>query len=410
MTRTADFLIVGAGIVGLTIALELKRRYPAASVLVLEKEDQPGRHSSGRNSGVLHSGIYYPPQSLKARVCSEGARELADYCLERGLPLVRIGKILTPPRAEDGAQLDLLEARAAANRVEVERLDSAQLARLEPEARSATGEALFVPGTSVVSSGAVLGSIVADARSAGIEIVCGGRIDAVRADARELDWAGERISYGHAVNTAGLHADSVAHLFGTGRDYSLLPFKGIYWKLDPASGIAINHLVYPVPDLRVPFLGVHTTTAIDGTVYVGPTAVPAFGRENYRGLAGVTARELVRIGASLARQYVSGHDGFRRLAWQEGRRYFKPWFAEAARALLPRLRPEHLLASSKVGIRAQMLDRKSGRLVTDFLVERGPGSTHVLNAISPAFTSAFPLARHICDSFIEPALDGADRP
>jgi L-2-hydroxyglutarate oxidase LhgO len=189
-------------------------------------------------------------------------------------------------------------------------------------------------------------------------------------------------------------------MFGSGPRYTLLPFKGIYWKLDPASGININHLIYPVPDLRVPFLGVHTTTAIDGTVYVGPTAVPAFGRENYRGTEGVTARELVRIGSHLARQYLSGRDGFRRLAWQEGRRYFKPWFADAARAILPRLRPEHLLPCTKVGIRAQMLDKETGRLVTDFLVEEGPASTHVLNAISPAFTSSFPLARHICDEFV----------
>src|SRR5205085_11929633 len=133
---------------------------------------------------------------------------------------------------------------------------------------------------------------------------------------------------------------------------------------------------------------------------VGPTAVPAFGRENYRGLSGVTPSELVRIGSHLARQYLSGRDGFRRLAWQEGRRYFKPWFAEAARAILPRLRPEHLLPSTQAGIRAQMLDKETGSLVTDFLVEKGRSSTHVLNAISPAFTSAFPLARHICDDWV----------
>lgn len=396
--RTADFVVVGAGIVGLTIALELKRRQPAARILLLEKEPAPGRHSSGRNSGVLHSGIYYPPASLKARVCGQGAREMADYCRARGLPLDRIGKVLLPLRAEDAGQLDLLEQRAAANGVDVVRIDEAGLKELEPEARSATGEALFVPGTSVVSSADVLASIVGDARDAGIEILCGGTLDAVSAGKSELVWAGERIGYGHAVNAAGLHADSVAQMFGIGHRYTLLPFKGIYWKLDPDSGIDIRHLVYPVPDLRVPFLGVHTTTAIDGTVYVGPTAVPAFGRENYRGLQGVSGDELFRILAQLGRQYASGEGGFRRLAWQEGRRYFKRWFAEAARQLLPRLRPEHLLPCAKVGIRAQMLDKQSGALVTDFLVESGPGSTHVLNAISPAFTSAFPFARHVCDT------------
>jgi L-2-hydroxyglutarate oxidase len=397
--RRADYLIVGAGIVGLTIALELKRRRPGAVILVLEKEPAPGRHSSGRNSGVLHSGIYYPAGSLKAQLCGQGAREMAAYCQARRLPLHRIGKILVPASAEDAPQLDLLEQRAAANGVEVQRLDRQQLARKEPEAGSATGEALFVPGTSVVGSAEVLACIAADAAAAGIEILCGGTLQSVDPGQRTLVWAGEAMSYGHAINCAGLHADSVAQMFGAGRAYTLLPFKGLYWKLDPASGIRINHLIYPVPDLRVPFLGVHTTTASDGSVYLGPTAVPAFGRENYRGLTGVTAPELARILRLLAGQYLSGRDGFRRLAWQEGRRYFKPWFAAAARAIVPSLRAGDLLPSTKVGIRAQMLDRRSGRLVTDFLIEEGPGSTHVLNAVSPAFTSAFPLARHVCDRY-----------
>lgn len=403
MARTADYLIIGAGIVGLTIALELKRRNPGASVLVLEKEPEPGRHSSGRNSGVLHSGIYYPPGSLKAQVCGQGCLEMIAYCEERGLPIDRIGKVLVPVREEDGPQLDVLEQRGAANGVATERLDSKQLAAMEPEARSATGEALFVPITSVVSSAAVFASVLADVRAAGIELICGGSLASVDEEARSLVFGGERIDYGHAVNTAGLHADSVAQRFGVGRHYTLLPFKGIYWKLDPAADLRINHLIYPVPDLRVPFLGVHTTTAIDGTVYIGPTAVPAFGRENYRGWQDVAPRELARILGLIAGQYASGRDGFRRLAWQEGRRYFRRWFAEAGRALLPRLQPEHLLPCEKVGIRAQMLDRRTGRLVTDFVVEQGPSSTHVINAISPAFTSAFPLARHVCDAFIETA-------
>ena len=400
MARTADFLVIGAGIVGLTIALELKRRHPGASVVVLEKEPEPGRHSSGRNSGVLHSGIYYPPDSLKAQVCRQGCLEMIAYCEERGLPLNRIGKVLVPLRAEDGPQLDLLEQRGAANGVATERLDAAGLAQIEPEARSATGQALLVPITSVVSSAAVFASVMAEAEAAGIDILCGRQLGDVLAEERVLTFGGEPVAYGHAINTAGLHADSVAQRFGVGRRYTLLPFKGLYWRLDPAAGIALNHLVYPVPDLRVPFLGVHTTTAIDGTIYIGPTAVPAFGRENYRGWQGVSPGELAHILGLIAGQYASGRDGFRRLAWQEGRRYFRRWFAEAARALLPRLRPEHLLPCDKVGIRAQMLDRRSRRLVTDFVVEQGVSSTHVINAISPAFTSAFPLARHVCDAFL----------
>lgn len=399
---TTDFLIIGGGVVGLSIARELKLRDRSRSITVLEKEPAPGLHSSGRNSGVLHSGIYYPPTSLKARVCAAGAREMAEYCSANGLPLDRRGKVLVPVNEADGAQLDVLMERGRVNGVTVQRLSASELAELEPEARSATGEALWVPSTAVGSAAAVMKHLAAECQSLGIDIRCNTRITQVKSDSGAVRLRdGSQISFGHAINSAGLHADTVAHWFGVGRQYAMVPFKGLYWKLDPASGIDIRHLIYPVPDLRVPFLGVHTTTSYDGTVYLGPTAVPALGRENYRGLQGVTFKDAVRIGALLVRQYAAGRDGFRRLAWQEGRRYFKRWFAEAAQALLPRLRTEHLLACDKAGIRAQLYDRESGRLVNDFVVERGPASTHVLNAISPAWTSAFPFARYVVDQYVE---------
>lgn len=400
--HTADFLIIGGGVVGLTIARELKLRWPDQSVIVLEKEPAPGMHSSGRNSGVLHSGIYYPPDSLKAKVCGRGAIEMAAYHEEHKLRLDRRGKILVVTNEFDAPQLDLLQARASQNGIQAERIDAQQLSELEPEARSATGDALWVPGTSVGSPLAMMEVLRNEIEKMEVGLRCNTSIAQVRATEKTLLLQdGTRLGYGHVINAAGLHADRVAHQFGCGLNYTLLPFKGIYWKLDPSAGIRINHLVYPVPDLGMPFLGVHTTTTTDGVTYLGPTAVPAFGRENYRGLEGITPHGLARIVAILARQYLSGKDGFRRLALQEGPRYFKPWFAQAARAILPRLRSAHLLPSEKIGIRAQMFDKQAGRLVTDFLVERGPASTHILNTISPAWTSAFPFARHICDNFIE---------
>lgn len=399
--KTTDFLVIGAGVVGLAIARELKTRYPDQSVLVLEKEVSPAKHSSGRNSGVLHSGIYYSPDSLKAKVCVRGSIEMAEFCRENGLTCHGIGKVLVPVRAEDGPQLDLLAERAQANGVRAEYLDQQQLAELEPETRSATGKALFVPATAVVNPKAVMAALVEDLERKGVEVRCGAELISVDPIGKRAQLSSACIPYGHAFNAAGLHADRIAHLFNMGRRYTLLPFKGLYWRLDPGAGFQIRHLIYPVPDLRVPFLGVHTTTNADGKIYIGPTAVPAFGRENYRGIQGVSGDELVRIGSLLGRQFYHGHDGFRQLAWQEGRRYFKPWFAQAAQALLPRLKAEHLQPSDKVGIRAQMLDRKTSRLVTDFVIERGQGSTHVLNAISPAFTSAFPFARLVLDQFME---------
>ena len=396
-----DFLIIGAGIVGITIARELKIRYPESQVTILEKEGSPGKHSSGRNSGVLHSGIFYPEDSLKAHVSVQGAREMAEYCLSRGLPLDRRGKILLPTRLEDSSQLDVLEERARANNVYVERIDEKTLKEMEPETRSATGEALWVPSTAVGNPHRVMSSLVNEITVMKIELHCGVEIAEVDYNDRLVRLAdGEKISYGHVINSAGLHADTIAHRFDVGHRYTLLPFKGLYWKLDPNAGYDIRHLIYPVPDLRVPFLGVHTTTTTDGLIYLGPTAVPAFGRENYRGLDNVTIKEFARISSLLIRQTIADRDGFRRLAWQEGRRYFKPWFTEAAKAILPRLRSEHLLPCDKVGIRAQMFDRTEGKLVTDFLVEKGSSSTHILNAISPAWTSAFPFARYVIDNYI----------
>ena len=324
---------------------------------------------------------------------------MADFCKAHRLPLQGIGKLLLPIHPGDERQLDLLMDRGRANGVEVERIDGQALRQMEPEARQ-TSAALFVPNTSIVSPAAVIEQLTNEVERLGVTLRCGGTFGLVDAQSKRMDWGGLRIHYGHAINAAGLHADTVAHLFGVGQRYTMLPFKGTYWKLRPEAGFSLRHLIYPVPDLRVPFLGVHTTTALDGTTYLGPTATPALGRENYRGLQGTNILECASMVRRLAAQYAAGHDGFRRLAWREGLRLSKWSFAKAARALLPRLDSSHLQSCDKVGIRAQILDLERRRLVHDFLVEKGSDSTHLLNAISPAFTSAFPLARHVCDHFI----------
>ncbi|MBT3715389.1 MAG: L-2-hydroxyglutarate oxidase [Candidatus Scalindua sp.] len=401
MIQNSDYIIIGAGIIGLTIALELKHRDPNSIITILEKESEPGKHSSVRNSGVLHSGIYYPPDSLRAKICSQGAKEMATFHEKYNLPIIRPGKILIATNDYDAPQLDLLYKRAKENGIEAEELDEQSLKELEPETKSLTGKALWIPSTAVGNPEAVMKTMIQQIKNFGIKLYCNVKITKVSTRKKQLTLAnGYTISYGHVVNSAGLHADKIAHSFGVGKQYTLLPFKGVYWKLKPEAGFKIQHLIYPVPDLRVPFLGVHTTTTTDGTIYIGPTAVPAFGRENYSGLTGITTKELMRISSLLTKQFIKGQNGFRRLAWQEGRRYFKPWFVEAAQALLPRLKPEHLITTGKVGIRAQILDRNTGNMVNDFLVEQGLYSTHILNSISPAWTSAFPFARYVCDNFI----------
>ena len=204
-----------------------------------------------------------------------------------------------------------------------------------------------------------------------------------------------RGTYGFLVNAAGLHADRIARLFGVGERYTILPFRGRYYEL--VAPFAIRRLIYPVPDLRVPFLGVHFTNAVDGTTYVGPTAMPALGRENYSGVRGIRMRDAAAIGTTTIRQYASNKQGFRTLLHQEAARLLKRNFAAAARRLVPRLETRYLKPSTKAGIRAQLFDRVKNELVMDFVVERGERSLHILNAVSPGFTTAFSFARFALD-------------
>jgi (S)-2-hydroxyglutarate dehydrogenase len=396
-----DFLILGAGIVGLTIARELKSRFPDQSILILEKELMVGLHSSGRNSGVLHSGIYYPPESYKAKFCSQGRIAMTEFCLEHKLPFREIGKILIPTRPEEASQISLLYERGGKNGVVVERLNKSDLSRLEPEAQSATGDALFVPVTSIANPKLVIKKMAEVLTGGGVTICYGAKPEFIDPVAKRVVTKDQEYFYGTFINTSGLHADTVAHQFGVGRDYTLLPFKGLYWKLDPASGIKLNHLIYPVPDLRVPFLGVHTTTNTDGDVYFGPTAVPAFGRENYKLLEDVNIIEASKFLKLIGIQVLTGRQGFRRLAWQEGRRYMKPWFWQAAKSIVPRLKMTNLLPCDKVGIRAQMYHLPTGQLANDFVVEKAENSVHILNSISPAWTCSIPFAKMIVDQYIQ---------
>jgi L-2-hydroxyglutarate oxidase LhgO len=402
MQSNADFLIIGGGVVGLTIAREIKLRNPECSVVVLEKESKIGLHSSCRNSSVLHSGVYYPADTLKAKICSQGAKEMAAYHEEHSIPIRRCGKILIATNEYDAQQFDLLVNRAGENNIDIEILKEEKLHSLEPEIRSFNGKGILIPTTSVGDSKMMMQVLQSEVADLGVAIQLNAKIVSIQPKNNELTLQdGVVNSYGHVVNAAGLYADEIAHEFGVGKEYSLLPFKGLYWMIDPQAGFKIDHLIYPIPDLRIPFLGVHTTTSIDGTTYLGPTAVPAFGRENYHGIQGIELNDFFKISSQLVKQLIKNKDGFRRLAWQEGSRYFKPRFAEAARKILPRLKTSHLLPSNKVGIRAQMVNVETGRMLMDFLVESGPNSTHIINAISPAWTSAFPFARHIYENYIE---------
>ncbi len=392
-----DFIVLGAGISGLAIATKIKQKHPEASILILEKEKSLGMHGSGRNSGVMHSGIYYPENSLKAKVCSSGSKAMVEYCLDRGLPVNRLGKVIVPTNEKDDGTIDLLYKRAKSNGVTVAILDAQELADVEPFARSASGRALFSPDTAIVNPKLILEQLYHDLVGQGVQFEFESPCISVVVGKSEIQTKNTRYTYGHLINATGQFADQLAHIFDVGRRYVLLPFRGSYYKLSEHSGIQLQRLVYPVPDLNVPFLGVHSVNSIGGISYFGPNAVPAFGREHYKGLKGASFKEGLSIGYYLLEQYIRDQQGFRRFSHNEAGRLMKSNFVQAVQKLVPSVKAEYLLPSNKVGIRAQLLDTETHQLVMDFLVERREKSTHVLNAVSPAFTSSFSFAEYVIE-------------
>jgi L-2-hydroxyglutarate oxidase len=394
---TTDIVILGGGMVGMALAHQLNERYIDLTITVIDKEYEIGRHSSGRNSGVLHAGIYYPPGTIKAQVCVDGARRLRTWCEAEGLPVLACGKVITPQAAELDGQLELLLERGRANGAEVRLIDEYEFQQFVPDGRTATGRALWSPNTCVVKPKVVLQRLEQILRERGVRFVLGAEVERINVDSCQLTIAqsGSKIStlsYGHLFNATGLQADRVARVFGVGEHFTILPFKGLYWQLHPSAPFCFRTNLYPVPDLSVPFLGVHVTPSPDGTVSLGPTAIPAWGRENYRGLEGIEPLMAFEFFGDLASQWWRNSGGFRRYAREQLLQGLKPLFLKSAQALVPGLRSEHLIPSQKVGIRAQLYDRQSGILVHDFRLEQGRASTHVLNAISPAFTASFALA------------------
>jgi (S)-2-hydroxyglutarate dehydrogenase len=391
-----DLIILGAGITGLSVARQKILSDSDCNILIIEKEHKLGMHGSGRNSGVLHSGIYYPSDTLKAKFCAEGSKLMSNYCEENSLPIVKCGKVILPTKIEDGSQIDLLYDRGINNGALVEIISQEELSEIEPEAKTTTMGALYSPNTSVVDPRAILDNIKFNLEDSGVTILFNERVISADPGASIVETNNKnRFKYGHLINCTGQYSDVVSKMFNVGKKYTLLPFKGLYYGLQKNSNIQLNGLIYPVPDLSVPFLGIHSVKLVNGDVYFGPTAVPAFGREHYQGFEGINIKDATSISYHLLRQYASNKNGFRSYTHQEMHKFLKSEFLKSIQKLIPRLSINDLVASEKVGIRAQLLDIKKNELVMDFLVERVDNTTHVLNAVSPAFTSAFSFAKYI---------------
>jgi len=393
---TCDYLIVGAGIVALTVAAEIKRRKPAASIVIVEKEARAGMHASGRNSGVMHSGIYYTPGTLKAQVCTEGARHMKAFAAQHGINCQHTGKVIIATSERDLPTIDRLLANAAANGIRAEKLDEQGVREIEPYATPYKA-GIHSPDTFVIDGKAVLAKLQELLMAQGVTFTFGHGVNHLDADKR-IAYAGpESFHYGYMFNCAGASADRIARLYGLCSDYTLVPFKGMYYKLRPDKAYKVRANIYPVPDIDLPFLGVHLTRVISDDVYVGPTAIPAFGRENYGILSGIKPREAWEITSAMVGMYIANQRNFRKLVHTEMMKYVKSSFVASAQRLMASLDADDLVPCTKIGIRPQLVNTKTKALEMDYIIEQTPDSLHVLNAISPAFTSSLAMAEMLAD-------------
>jgi L-2-hydroxyglutarate oxidase LhgO len=395
MSKEYDVLIVGAGIVGLTIALELKRRNPREKILLIDKEKELAYHASGRNSGVLHAGFYYDADSLKARFVKEGNRRLREYCQHNSLPINPCGKLVIPCNEADLPAFDELVRRAEKNQIEIEVLSEQQAKNIEPSVRPYK-KALFSPTTSTIDPLLLLRSLAGDAHAQGIELRLGTAYRGRSQDNLHRTSAGEVRAH-YIVNAAGLYADKIAHSFGVAKEYRILPFKGLYL-YGNAAAARLNCHVYPVPNLSTPFLGVHHTLTVDGRVKIGPTAIPALWREQYSRFSRFKLAEFLQIARDeMLLMCGGGNFDFGKLAWQEIGKYYRPNLLKQARKLVNGVESRHFDQWGRAGIRAQLYDTKKKKLLMDFCVESNQEGTHILNAISPALTCSLPFAAYVCD-------------
>jgi (S)-2-hydroxyglutarate dehydrogenase len=389
-----DLAIVGAGIVGLALARELTRRHPRLSVCVLEREAELGVHQTGHNSGVIHAGVYYPPGSLKARLCVEGARALYEYCLAREIPHEACGKLIVATESAELPRLRELERRGRANGVAgLTWVNAAGIHELEPHARGIAG--LHSPTTGIVDFVAVARSFARDALGDGAQIATGCEVRRVGASSRtlRLEHTQGTTEANNALFCAGAWSDRLAVAAGADPDPRIVPFRGAYLRLADTRRELVRALIYPVPDPALPFLGVHLTRHLGGEVLIGPTALPALARDAYR------------------QRSARREDVFQTLRWPGTWRMLARWwrpgltelrhalstaaFARAAARYVPELQASDVRPAF-AGVRAQALGR-DGRLVDDFAFSATPRALHVRNAPSPAATSSLAIARHVAD-------------
>lgn len=398
---TYDYIIIGGGIVGMSTGWQLKQRFPEASILLLEKESVYSKHQTGHNSGVIHAGVYYAPGSLKAQFCKAGVAATMAFCDDNGVAYDQCGKLLVATNALEVERMNALYERCQTNGIDVELLNAEQLKAREP---NIVGEgAIFVKDTAIVNYQQVTTKMAerfvemgGDARLNHKVIGLTESADEVSVDALHN---GQTVSFKgkYLITCSGLMADRTTKMLGIETDFQIIPFRGEYYKLPTKYNDIVNHLIYPIPDPDLPFLGVHLTRMIDGSVTVGPNAVQGWKREGY-GKINISLRDIWdMVTFSGFWKVLKSH--FRTGLVETKNSLWKPGYLKLVQKYCPQLKVEDL-EHYPAGIRAQAV-MKDGSLVHDFLFAESPRSLHVCNAPSPAATSAIPIGNYICDKVVE---------
>jgi L-2-hydroxyglutarate oxidase len=392
--QTSDFVIVGAGIIGLSAAYQLLKRDKNLNITIIEKEADVALHASGRNSGVLHSGVYYSKDSLKAKFVIKGNVLWREFCEDHKITINPTGKLILCKDAADLEHLHALAIKAAANGATFEVVSAAKAQSIEPLCYTYK-KAIFCPLTATVDPVQVCLKLKEILINQGVDFQFNQEFSSFDGQTVDLQ-NGKQIKANYLVNCAGLYADKIAHQMGAGKGYTILPFKGYYYKvLNGAIPLKTN--LYPVPNPKWPFLGVYFTVTASGDVKLGPSALPALWRENYNWSEGFKLKEFCDIALIELKLLLTNSFNFRALAWNEIKKIHPSLYAQEAMSMLKNSNPQFSLMRMRPGIRAQLVHKKSLKLVDDFVIEKQANILHVLNAVSPAFTCGLAFAEYLVD-------------
>jgi len=391
--NNTDFLIIGGGVIGLSIARVLKKRFSDSRVTLIEKEKGLGFHGSGRNSGVLHAGFYYSSDSLKAKFTRTGNQRLTEYCESRGLKINKCGKLVVAKNEEELQRFNELLERGKKNGVPLQCLTKAEAREIEPRVKTFE-KALYSPSTATIDPLEVIMAMQKDAEDEGVDIHLG--TGYLQAQGNRVSTSSGSYEARMVINAGGLYADKIAMDFGFSKKYRVLPFKGLYLNSDEPPG-SLRTNIYPVPNLRNPFLGTHFTVTVAGKTKIGPTALPALWREQYQGMKNLCWSEVLEILARQCGLFISSNFNFKALACEEIRKRSRPHLVALASSLAEGVELNNYRTWGKPGIRAQLINIEERKLEMDFVIEGDQDSIHVLNAVSPAFTCALPFAEYVCD-------------